>query len=120
MISESAINTQLKNVNLAYGPDCEDSPHFRRSNINDLEAMQLLEDCRFDFLPETDLQKRLDLDVVMTVRLQLCALELTDQQLDTLTFLALAELLPKFFPYEHCFFFLLAGCIGSLGYCFPV
>ena len=26
-ISESAINTWLKNVNLTYGPDCEDSPH---------------------------------------------------------------------------------------------
>ena len=57
-ISESAINTWLKSVNMAYGPDCEDSPHFRRSNIDDLEAMQLLGDCGFDFLPETDLQKR--------------------------------------------------------------
>ena len=95
-ISESAINTWLKSVNLAYGPDCEDSPHFRRSNI-----MQLLGDCGFDFLPETDLQKRPGLDVVMTVGLQLCALELTDQQLDTLAFLALAGLLPEFFPYEH-------------------
>ena len=63
--------------------------------------MQLLGDCGFDFLPETDLQKRPGLDVVMTVGLQLCALELNDQQLDTLAFLALAGLLPEFFPHEH-------------------
>ena len=75
-ISESAINTWLKNVNLTYGPDCEDSPHFRRNGINDLEAMQLLVDSGFDFLPETDLKKRPCLDMVMTVGLQLCALEI--------------------------------------------
>ena len=73
-ISESAINTWLKNVNLTYGPDCEDSPHFRRNGVNDLEAMQLLVDSGFDFLPETDLQKRPCLDMVMTVGLQLCGL----------------------------------------------
>ena len=100
-ISESAINTWLKSVNMAYGPDCEDSPHFRRSNIDDLEAMRLLGECGFDFLPETGLQKRPGLDVVMTVGLQLCALELTDQQLDTLACLALAGLLPEFFPHER-------------------
>ena len=33
--------------------------------------------------------------------LQLCALELTDQQLDTLAFLALTGLLPEFFPCER-------------------
>ena len=53
-----------------------------------------------DFL-QTDLQQRLGLDVVMTVGLHLCALELTDQQLDTLACLALAGLLPEFFPFEH-------------------
>ena len=63
--------------------------------------MQLLGDSGFDFLPETDLQKRPCLDMVMTVGLQLCALELTDQQLDTLAFLALTGLLPEFFPYEQ-------------------
>ena len=100
-VSESAINTWLKSVNMAFGPDCKDSPHFRRSNIDDLEAMQLLGDCGFDFLPETDLQKRPGLDVMITVGLQLCALELTDQQLDTLAFLALVGMLPEFFPHEH-------------------
>ena len=90
-ISKSAINTWLKNVNLTYGPDCEDSPHFRRDGIDHLEAMRLLVDSGFDFLPETDLQKRPCLDMVMTVGLQLCALELTDKQLDTLAYLALTE-----------------------------
>ena len=65
-------------ANTAYGPDCEDSPHFRRSNIDELEAMRLFGECGFDFLPETDLQQRPGLDVVMTVGLHLCALELTD------------------------------------------
>ena len=32
-ISDSAINTWLKGANTAYGPDCEDSPHFRRSTL---------------------------------------------------------------------------------------
>ena len=86
---------------MAYGPDCEDSPHFRRSNIDELEGMRLFGECGFDFLPETDLQQRPGLDVVMTVGLHLCALELTDQQLDTLACLALAGLLPEFFPFEH-------------------
>ena len=58
--------------------DCEDSPHFGRNSINHLEAMQLLGHSGFDFLPETDLQKRPGLDMVMTVGLQLCALKLTD------------------------------------------
>ena len=53
-------------------------------------------ECGFDFLPETDLQQRPGLDVVMTVGLHLCALELTDQQLDTLACLA-----PEFFPFKH-------------------
>ena len=66
-ISQSAINTWLKRVNMAYGSDCEDSPHFRRSNIDKFEAMRLFGRCGFDFLPETDLQQRPGLDVVMTV-----------------------------------------------------
>ena len=57
-ISDSAINTWLKRANMACGPDCEDSPHFRRSNIDNLEAMRLFGECGFDFLPETDLQQR--------------------------------------------------------------
>ena len=73
-ISESAINTWLKGVNMAYGPDCEDSPRFRRSNIDELEAMRLFGECGFDFLPETDLQQRPGLDVVMTVGVPLSLL----------------------------------------------
>ena len=63
--------------------------------------MRLFGECGFDFLPETDLQRRPGLDVVMTVGLHLCALELTDQRLDTLACLALAGLLPEFFPFGH-------------------
>ena len=37
----------------------------------------------------------------MTVGLHLCALELTDQQLDTLACIALAGQLPEFFPLRH-------------------
>ena len=37
----------------------------------------------------------------MSVGLQLCALELTDKQLDTLAYLALTGLLPEFFPHER-------------------
>ena len=51
--------------------------------MDEIEAMRLFGECGFDFLPETDLQQRPGLEVVMTVGLHLCALELTDQQLDT-------------------------------------
>ena len=57
--------------------------------------------CGFDFLPETDLQKRPGLEVVMTVGLHLCALEMTDQQLDTLACIALVGQLPEFFPLKQ-------------------
>ena len=66
-----------------------------------LEAMSLFGECGFDFLPETDLQKRPGLEVVMTVGLHLCALEMTDQQLDTLACIALAGQLPEFFPFKQ-------------------
>ena len=52
----------------------------------------------------------------MTVGLHLCALEMTDQQLDTLACIALAGQLPEFFPLQQWFFFLIVGCNGSLGY----
>ena len=97
-VADSAINTWLKGANTAYGPDCEDSPYFRFRNVDELEVMRLFGECGFDFLPETDLQQRPELEVVMTVGLQLCAFELTDQQLDTLACLALAGRLPEFFP----------------------
>ena len=57
--------------------------------MDEIEAMRLFGECGFDFLPETDLQQRPGLEVVMTVGLHLCALELTDQQLDTLACIAL-------------------------------
>ena len=100
-VADSAINTWLKGANTAYGPDCEDSPYFRCRNMDEIEAMRLFGECGFDFLPETDLQQRPGLEVVMTVGLHLCALELTDQQLDTLACIALAGQLPEFFPLRH-------------------
>ena len=57
-ISGSAINTWLNNVDLTVGPDCEDSPHFRRTDIDYMEAMRLLVGSGFDFLPDTDLRNR--------------------------------------------------------------
>ena len=69
--------------------------------MDEIEAMRLFGECGFDFLPETDLQQRPGLEVVMTVGLHLCALELTDQQLDTLACIALAGQLPEFFPLRH-------------------
>ena len=86
-ISGSAINTWLRNVNLAVGPDCEDSPHFRRTDIDYMEAMRLLVESGFDFLPDTDLQKQPIMETVMSVGLQLCALEYTVKQLNTLSYL---------------------------------
>ena len=66
--------------------------------MNVLEVMRLFGECGFEFLPETDLQRRPELEVVMTVGLHLCALEMTDQQVDTLACIALAGQLPEFFP----------------------
>ena len=66
--------------------------------MNVLEVMRLFGECGFEFLPETDLQRRPGLEVVMTVGLHLCALEMTDQQVDTLACIALAGQLPEFFP----------------------
>ena len=97
-VADSAINTWLKGANTEFGPDCEDSPCYRIRNMDVLDAMRLFGECGFDFLPETDLQKRPGLEVVMTVGLHLCALEMTDQQVDTLACIALAGQLPEFFP----------------------
>ena len=69
--------------------------------MNVLEVMRLFGECGFEFLPETDLQKRPGLEVVMTVGLHLCALEMTDQQVDTLACIALAGQLPEFFPIQQ-------------------
>ena len=81
-----------------WDPDCEDSPCYGIRKMNVLEVMRLFGECGFEFLPETDLQKRPGLEVVMTVGLHLCALEMTDQQVDTLACIALAGQLPEFFP----------------------
>ena len=97
-VADSAINTWLKGANTEFGPDCEDSPCYRIRNMDVLDAMRLFGECGFDFLPETDLQKRPGLEVVMTVGLHLCALEMTDQQVDTLACIALAGQLPEFSP----------------------
>ena len=97
-VADSAINTWLKGANTEFGPDCEDPPCYRIRNMDVLDAMRLFGECGFDFLPETDLQKRPGLEAVMTVGLHLCALEMTDQQVDTLACIALAGQLPEFFP----------------------
>ena len=55
-VADSAINTWLKGANTAYGPDCEDSPYFRCRNMDEFEVME----------PETELQQRPGLEVVMT------------------------------------------------------
>ena len=99
-ISGSAINTWLANVDLAAGPDCEDSPHFKRGDIDYVEAMRLLEDSGFGFLPEADLQNRPILETVMSVGLRLCALEYSAKQLNILSYLTLSGLLPVTFPHE--------------------
>ena len=100
-VADSAINTWLKGANPAFGPDREDSPCYGIRNMNVLEVMRLFGECGFEFLPETDLQKRPGLEVVMTVGLHLCALEMTDQQVDTLACIALAGQLPEFFPIQQ-------------------
>ena len=41
-----------------WGPECVDSPHFRRPNIDCLETVQLLEESGFGFLSEADLQNQ--------------------------------------------------------------
>ena len=100
-VADSAINTWLKGANPAFGPDCEDSPCYRIRNMSVLEVMRLFGECGFEFLPKTDPQRRPGLEVVMTVGLHLCALEMTDQQLYTLACIALAGQLPEFFPLQQ-------------------
>ena len=100
-IPNSAINSWLKGVNTAMGPDCEDSPHFKRSNLDCMEAMRLLSECGFEFLPSPDLQRQPIMETVMTVGLQLCALEYTEKQLDILSYLSLTGSLPVTFPHEQ-------------------
>ena len=70
-VADSAINTWLKGANPEFGPDCEDSPCYGIRKMNVLEVMSLFGECGFEFLPETDLQKRPGLEVIMTVGLHL-------------------------------------------------
>ncbi len=98
-VSGCALNTWLSEVRSEYGPECEDSPHFRRRNIDLLEATRLLHDSGFQFLPEMDLQGQPVMETVMSVGLRLCALEFTPQQLKTLAYLAVTGLLPDSFPH---------------------
>ena len=99
-VSGSAINTWLADVDLAAGPDCEDSPHFNRVDIDCFEAIRLLEESGFGFLPESDLQNQPILETVMSVGLRLCALEYSAKQLNILSYLTLSGLLPETFPHE--------------------
>ena len=80
------------------GKVCEERPHFRRRNIDLLEATRLLNDRGFQFLPEKDLQDQPVMETVMSVGLRLRALEFTREQLKTLSYLAVTGLLPGSFP----------------------
>ena len=70
-VPECALNTWLTGVDCDFGPDCEDSPHFRRPNIDCFETVQLLEESGFGFLPEADLQNQPSMETVMSVGLRL-------------------------------------------------
>ena len=94
-----ALNTWLSEVDCEFGPECEDSPHFRKRNVDIFEAARLLDDSGFQFLPETDLQSQPMMEMVMSVGLRLCALEFTAQQLKTLAYLSVTLLLPETFPH---------------------
>ena len=88
-------------VDSASGPDCEDSPHFKRRNIDCIETVRLLDESGFGFLPESDLQNQPMLETVMSVGLRLCALEFTAKQLNILAYLSMSGLLPETFPHER-------------------
>ena len=96
-----AINTWLVDVDCASGPDCEDSPHFKRVNIDCIEAIRLLDESGFGFLPESDLRNQPILETVMSVGLRQCALEFSAKQLNILSYLTMSGLLPETFPHER-------------------
>ena len=50
-IPECALSTWLTGVDCEFGPDCEDSSHFRRPNIDCIETVQLPDESGFGFLP---------------------------------------------------------------------
>ena len=85
----------------AWGPECVDSPHFKRLNIDCFETVKLLEESGFGFLPEADLQNQPSMETVMSVGLRLCALEFSSAQLKILAYLCLSGLLPDSFPHAR-------------------
>ena len=93
-VAGSALATWLCDVQSEYGPECDDSPHFRRRDIDLLEATRLLNDSGFQFLPERALQDQSVMGMVMSIGLRLCALEVTLEQLQTLSYLTVTGLLP--------------------------
>ena len=101
IVPQCALNRWLTEVDSEWGPECVDSPHFRRPNIDCLETVQLLEESGFGFLPEADLQNQPSMETVMSVGLRLCALEFTSKQLKVLAYLSVSGLLPDSFPHAR-------------------
>ena len=100
-VPESALNQWLGKVDVEWGPDCVDSPHFRRVDIDCFDMAKLLEDSGFGFLPDGDLLDQPTMDVVMTVGLRLCALEFTSEQLKLLAYMCFSGVLPESFPHAQ-------------------
>ncbi len=94
VVSGSALATWLCNVQSEFGPECKDSPQFRRVDIDMLEAARLLNESGFQFLPEKELQDVTEMEIIMSVGLRLCALEFTSAQLQTLSYFSVTGLLP--------------------------
>ena len=100
-VPNSALNQWLRHVDAEWGPDCVDSPHFRRVDIDCFEMVRLVEDSGFGFLPEGDLLNQPTMDVVLTVGLRLCALEFSSEQLKLLAYMCLSGVLPESFPHTQ-------------------
>ena len=98
---QCALNKWLTEVGAEWGPECVDSPQFRRPNMDCFETVQLLEESGFGFLPEADLQNQPSMETVMSVGLRLCALEFTSAQLKVLAYLSVSGLLPDSFPHTR-------------------
>ena len=100
-VTQGALNQWLNEVDIEWGPECVDSPHFRRINIDCFETVKLLEESGFGFLPEVDLQNQPTMEAVMSVGLRLCALEFTSEQLKVLAYLSVSGVLPESFPHSR-------------------
>ena len=90
VVSGSALATWLGNVQSELGPECDDSPLFRKVDIDMLEAARLLNESGFQFLPEKELQDLPEMEIIMSVGLRLCTLEFTSAQLQTLSYRTLS------------------------------